>query len=66
MSEQIASIGRAPEVSDNAIILAGQALVEGGRRVTGFALRKGVGNRGDAKRLLRVWEAHLSMNQERG
>lgn len=64
MSEQILSVGRTPEVSDKAIIVAGQALIEAGRRVTGFALRKGVGNKGDPKRLHRVWEAHFSLSHE--
>ena len=44
-------IGRTPEVSDEAIIRAGNALLQQERRVTGFALRKAVGNKGDAGRL---------------
>lgn len=53
-------IGRTPEVSDEVIIRAGNALLQQERRVTGFALRKAVGNKGDASRLLRVWQAYLS------
>jgi len=53
------TIGRTPEVSDKLIIDAGIKLTENGRRVTGFALRKEVGNKGDPKRLLKVWQADL-------
>ncbi len=54
------TIGRRPEVTDDSIVRAGQKLIDEGRRVTGFALRKEVGNTGDPKRLLKVWLAHLS------
>jgi len=54
------TIGRKAEVTDESIVQAGQKLSEEGRRVTGFALRKVVGNRGDAKRLLKVWLAFMS------
>ncbi|MFT5717182.1 MAG: colicin import membrane protein [Oleiphilaceae bacterium] len=64
MSESNLSVGRSPEVSDSEIIKAGETLLEDGRRVTGFALRKGVGGRGDPKRLFKVWNAHLSLNHE--
>ena len=52
-------LGRAPEVSDDDIINAGKMLLDDGSRVTGFALRRAVGNRGDAGRLFRVWNAYL-------
>ncbi|MFL0932944.1 DNA-binding protein [Vibrio parahaemolyticus] len=52
-------IGRAPEVSDDDIIEAGKMRLDQDARVTGFALRKAVGNRGDASRLYRVWNAYL-------
>lgn len=52
-------IGRTPEVSDEVIIRAGNALRQQERRVTGFALRKAVGNKGDASRLLRVCQSSL-------
>jgi len=53
-------IGRRPEVSDEKIIEAGKKLIAEGRRTTGFGLRGMVGNCGDPKRLLKVWQAHLS------
>ncbi len=53
-------IGRRPEVSDEKIIEAGKKLIEEGRRATGFGLRSMVGNSGDPKRLLKVWQAYLS------
>ncbi|WP_299018481.1 DNA-binding protein [uncultured Photobacterium sp.] len=60
-------IGRTPEVSDETIIRAGNALLQQERRVTGFALRKAVGNKGDAGRLLRVWQVHLNaQDREQG
>lgn len=52
-------LGRTPEVSDDDIIDAGKMLLDDGTRVTGFALRRAVGNRGDASRLYRVWNAYL-------
>lgn len=54
------TIGRTPEVSDELIIEVGNKLMEEGRRITGFALRKAVGNKGDSQRLLKVWLANLS------
>ena len=53
-------IGRRPEVSDEKIIEAGKKLIAEGRRATGFGLRGMVGNCGDPKRLLKVWQAYLS------
>jgi chromosome segregation ATPase len=53
-------IGRRPEVSDEKIIEAGKKLIADGRRATGFGLRGMVGNCGDPKRLLKVWQAYLS------
>lgn len=55
------TIGRTPEVSDELIIEVGNKLMEEGRRITGFALRKAVGNKGDSQRLLKVWLANLSI-----
>lgn len=48
---------RPPEVEDMTIIDAGNSLIQDGRRVTGFALRKAVGG-GNPSRLVRVWEDH--------
>lgn len=45
----------ATEVSDDAILRAGEALIAAGRRVSAYALRTQVGH-GDARRLLAVWE----------
>jgi colicin import membrane protein len=53
-------LGRRPEVSDEKIIEAGNKLTTDGRRVTGFGLRKAVGDSGDPTRLLKVWQAYLS------
>ncbi len=53
-------IGRRPEVTDEKIIEAGNKLTTEGRRVTGFGLRKAVGDSGDPARLLKVWQAYLS------
>lgn len=53
-------IGRRPEVSDEKIVEAGKKLIAEGRRTTGFGLRSMVGNCGDPKRLLKVWQAYLS------
>jgi hypothetical protein len=46
---------RPVEVTDEAIIEAGRALVEQGRNVTGFALRKVIGS-GAPNRLKAVWD----------
>lgn len=63
----VTQIGRTPEVSEETIISAGNALLQQDRRVTGFALRKAVENKGDAGRLLRVWQAHLNaQDREQG
>jgi len=53
---------RPPEIEDAAIIDAGNSLIEDGRRVTGFALRKVVGG-GNPSRLVRVWEDHQRAQQ---
>ncbi len=55
-----ATIGRAPEVSDIDIITAGQTLVKEKKNVTGFALRKAVGDKGTPKRLYAVWQEYQS------
>jgi colicin import membrane protein len=59
-------IGRRPEVSDEKIIEAGKKLIAEGRRATGFGLRGMVGNSGDPKRLLKVWQAYLSSQSNNG
>lgn len=48
---------RPVEVTDEAIIEAGRALVEQGRNVTGFALRQVIGS-GAPNRLKTVWDQH--------
>ena len=48
---------RPVEVTDEEIIAAGRSLVEQGRNVTGFALRKEIGN-GAPNRLKAVWDQH--------
>lgn len=53
--------GRPAEIADEDVIAAGNKLLEAGRRVTGFALRKIVEG-GDASRLKKVWEKHLNQN----
>ena len=55
-----ATIGSAPEVSDIDIITAGQTLVKQKKNVTGFALRKAVGDKGTPKRLYAVWQEYQS------
>ncbi|ORT50219.1 hypothetical protein ST37_09985 [Vibrio sp. qd031] len=57
-------IGRTPEISDEEIILAGERLIERQRKVSGFALRKEVGNKGFPKRLFEVWSAHMESFKE--
>lgn len=61
MSNQ--KLGRTPAVSDDEIIQAGQKLTERQQRVTGFSLRKAVGNKGDANRLVKVWNLYLQSQQ---
>lgn len=61
MSNQ--KLGRTPAVSDDEIIQAGIKLVERQQRVTGFSLRKAVGNKGDANRLMKVWNQYLQSQQ---
>lgn len=56
-------IGRPADVSDDAIIEAGNALAAAGSRITGYALRRKLGNKGEAKRLMRVWKAHEQSHQ---
>lgn len=53
---------RPVEVTDEEIIEAGNALraAQPGRRITGFALRTHLKNRGTPKRLRAVWEAHTA------
>jgi chromosome segregation ATPase len=51
---------RPVEVSDAEIIEAGQALRAAGQRITGFALRKHLDNKGTPKRLHAVWLAHAA------
>lgn len=53
-------IGRTPEVTDADIIAAGNALSSENKNITGFALRKAVGNRGDGRRLLKIWTEYQS------
>ncbi len=50
---------RPAEIDTAEIIRAGNELVEGGRNVTGFALRQKVGG-GNPNRLKQVWEEHVS------
>lgn len=49
---------RRPDVNDEVIIEAGNRLLANGQTVTGSALRKEVGDRGNVKRLADVWNAH--------
>lgn len=49
---------RPAEISDEAVIEAGNALLAAGRRITGWALRAQIGA-GKAERLEAVWEAHV-------
>lgn len=50
---------RPAEVQDEQIIVAGKALLEGGRNITGFALRKLVGG-GNPSRLKQVWDEYIA------
>ena len=50
---------RPPEITDQDIIQAGQAVLATGRPVNGFALRSKTGG-GKPERLMKVWETHLS------
>jgi predicted nucleic acid-binding Zn-ribbon protein len=50
---------RPSEVSNEAIIAAGEALVASGRSVTGFALRQRVGG-GNPTRMRQVWDEHIA------
>lgn len=50
--------GRPTEITDEAIIAAGNELIAENKRVTGFSLRKKTGG-GDPSRLISVWEKHL-------
>ena len=50
---------RPPEITDQDIIQAGQAILATGRPVNGFALRSKTGG-GKPERLMKVWETHLS------
>ena len=50
---------RPPEIPDQDIIQAGQAVLATGRPVNGFALRSKTGG-GKPERLMKVWETHLS------
>jgi chromosome segregation ATPase len=54
---------RPPEISDEAIIRAGEALQAEGRRITGFALRQRIGG-GNPARLLQVWQQHISQSSQ--
>jgi chromosome segregation ATPase len=54
---------RPPEVTDEAIIRAGEALQDEGRRITGFALRQRIGG-GNPARLLQVWQQHISQSSQ--
>jgi chromosome segregation ATPase len=63
MKNKTVNIGRAPEVTDLAIIEAGQDLVKQGKNITGFALRKGVGDKGTPKRLYSVWREYQSSHE---
>ena len=56
-------LGRTPAVSDDEIIQAGKKLTERQQRVTGFSLRKAVGNKGDANRLMKIWNQYLQSQQ---
>ncbi|WP_208630517.1 DNA-binding protein [Ectopseudomonas oleovorans] len=50
---------RPAEFTPEQIIQAGQALIEAGRKVTGFALRQRVGG-GNPNRLKAIWDEHLA------
>ena len=52
---------RPVEVTDEEIIAAGRSLVEQGRNVTGFALRKEIGT-GAPNRLKAVWDRHQAQD----
>jgi chromosome segregation ATPase len=54
--------GRPTEYDDELVVAAGEKLLEAGRRVTGYALRREVGG-GDPNRLSRIWKAHLQQQE---
>lgn len=64
MKNKTVNVGRAPEVADLAIIEAGLELAKQGKNITGFALRKAVGNKGTPKRLNNVWLEYQSSHEE--
>jgi len=49
---------RPPQVSDEAVVQAGEQLKSAGRHITGFALREKVGG-GNSARLMKVWDEHV-------
>ncbi|MCH8500090.1 MAG: DNA-binding protein [Marinobacter sp.] len=57
IAEQDGRVGRPSEYDDARVIQVGESLVEAGRRVTGYALRRLVGG-GDPNRHIRIWRAH--------
>jgi chromosome segregation ATPase len=63
MKNKTVNIGRAPEVTDLAIIEAGKNLVKQGKNITGFALRRAVGDKGSPKRLYSVWREYQSSHE---
>ena len=48
------------ELSDAAIIEAGQRLQAAGKAINGWSLRSALGSKGNPKRDLTVWERHLA------
>ena len=53
-------IGRTPDISEIEIIEAGKKLIEVNARVSGCALRKAVGRKGDPIRMIRIWDEYQS------
>lgn len=62
-AEQLNSrTGRPTEYDDGQVVAAGHKLLEAGRRVTGYALRREVGG-GDPNRLSRIWKTHQQQQE---
>lgn len=57
-------MARPAEISDGEITDAGQSLLAAGKRVTGYALRIALGDRGNPNRLKAVWDAHVAERSE--
>jgi len=51
-------MGRTPDISQIEIIEAGKKLIEANNKVSGYALRKAVGRKGDPIRMIRIWDEY--------